>query len=195
MNIEKENTIVSKEIFLQGFIKALEEEIDAAQRGKGGSVIKVTNGKFLRQEANIFIYSFQLESFLYTVDDAPIELMVGSVRYTGQIVQNQDQEVIIGIESNLGNAIPEAKIVNKLSFLLENLKKKLKEAYDTGEYLKFDLANFIFEGKIVDIVKDIPIPKAEESSKENNLNPSQIEAVRVANGLPLSLVFSNHASR
>jgi hypothetical protein len=38
------------------FIQALQQEIDALKRGKGGSVVKVFNGRLIRKTSGLFIY-------------------------------------------------------------------------------------------------------------------------------------------
>lgn len=171
------------------FITALRDEIEAIKSGKGGSVVKVSNGKFIRQESKLFIYSFTLESFLYTIDDAPIELRVDGSSHKGQIIQIQDQEVILGIEVNLGGSISEAKIINDLSFLLEKLQDKLKASLETKAYNDFNLANFVFKGEASRIPSKSPALSFEESNKKNNLNESQLEAVKATQVLPLTYVW------
>ncbi|MEW6215024.1 MAG: hypothetical protein AB1478_07485 [Nitrospirota bacterium] len=54
------------------FIKALSEEIEAIKAGKGGSVVRVFDGQFIRESSGIFVYSFMLENFIATIDDAPV---------------------------------------------------------------------------------------------------------------------------
>ena len=58
------------------FILALDEEIEAIKRGKGGSIVKVFNGRFLREVAGMFVYAFNLENFLAVLDDTPAEIDV-----------------------------------------------------------------------------------------------------------------------
>lgn len=174
---------------IHNFISALKDEIEAIKKGKNGSVVKVTNGKFIRQDANFYIYSFILENFLYTIDDAPIELKVGQNSYKGQVVQIQDQEVIIAIEVNLGSVIPEAKVINDLSFLLEKLKDKLKDSIETGSYKEFKLANAVFKKDKVDSSKESLNLKFEESNKKFNLNESQQDAVMTSQLIPLTYVW------
>jgi hypothetical protein len=66
---------------IQEFIVALEQEIEALKRGKGGSVVKIFNGRFLREVAGQFIYVFNLENFLAVLDDSPAEIRIGGNSY------------------------------------------------------------------------------------------------------------------
>jgi hypothetical protein len=63
------------------FIQALDEEIEAIKKGKGGSVVKVFNGRFLREISGLFVYVFNLENFLAVLDDSPAEIDIRGTRY------------------------------------------------------------------------------------------------------------------
>ena len=80
------------------FIQALDQEIEAIKRGKGGSVVKVFNGRFLRQAYGLWVYLFHLENFLAILDEAPGEIEINSNLYKAQVLVTQGFEVEIGIE-------------------------------------------------------------------------------------------------
>src|SRR4030042_3008079 len=99
---------------IKEFIIALDEEINAIKRGKGGSIVKVFNGRFLREVSGLFVYIFNLENFLAVLDDSPAEIEIRGKRYPAQVLLTQGLEVEIGIEHNFGQVIPEAKLQTNL---------------------------------------------------------------------------------
>jgi broad-specificity NMP kinase len=109
---------------IKEFILALDEEIAAIKKGKGGSIVKVFNGRFLREVSGLYVYVFNLENFLAVLDDSPAEIEVGGNRYPAQVLLAQGLEVEIGIERFCGQYISEAKLQTNLWYLLELLKKK-----------------------------------------------------------------------
>ncbi|OPX93692.1 MAG: RecBCD enzyme subunit RecD [Pelotomaculum sp. PtaB.Bin104] len=127
------------------FIQALQKEIDALKRGKGGSIVKVFNGRLIRETSGLFIYLFHLENFLAAIDDTPAEIVVGGKRYQCQIVFVQGMEVQIALEKNIGQAIAEAKIQTNLWFLLELLRKKFEESIPSASD-KFKNSEQLFAG-------------------------------------------------
>ena len=106
------------------FVTALDQEITAIKKGKGGSIVKVFNGRFLREVSGFFVYVFNLENFLAVLDDSPAEIEVQGNRYPAQVLLTQGLEVEIGIERFCGQYISEAKLQTNLWYLLELLKKK-----------------------------------------------------------------------
>lgn len=112
---------------IKEFIIALDQEIVAIKRGKGGSVVKVFNGRFLREVSGLFVYVFNLENFLAVLDDSPAEIDIRGKRYPAQVLLTQGLEVEIGIDQFCGQYIPEAKLQTNLWYLLELLKKKFAE--------------------------------------------------------------------
>ncbi|HUT85058.1 MAG TPA: hypothetical protein VMX95_10440, partial [Thermodesulfobacteriota bacterium] len=87
---------------IQEFILALDEEIEAIKRGKGGNIVKIFNGRFLREMSGLFVYIFNLENFLAVLDDSPAEIEIRNNRYPAQVLITQGLEVEIGIEHFCG---------------------------------------------------------------------------------------------
>lgn len=71
---------------IKEFIIALDQEISAIKRGKGGSLVKVFNGHFLREISGLFVYVFNLENFLVVLDDSPAEIEIRGNRYLAQVL-------------------------------------------------------------------------------------------------------------
>jgi hypothetical protein len=118
---------VNEQSLIREFIQALAEEIEAIKQGKGGSIITVYDGAFIRREGPFFVYIFSTESPLIVMDDAPAEVEVGGERFSGQIVSVQGSEVAAGIEHDFGPSIPEARLITNLWYLLEALRKRYEE--------------------------------------------------------------------
>jgi hypothetical protein len=119
-------------IVIKEFIIALDQEIAAIKRGKGGSLVKVFNGRFLREISGLFVYVFNLENFLVVLDDSPAEIEIRGNRYPAQVLLTQGLEVEIGIERFCGQYVSEAKLQTNLWYLLELLKKKFTELQKGG---------------------------------------------------------------
>ena len=128
------------------FIQALAEEIEAIKKGKGGSVVKVFNGRFLREISGLFVYAFNLENFLAILDDSPAEIEIRGGRYPAQVLLTQGLEVEIGIEHFCGQFIPEATLQTNLWYLLELLKKKFTECQSGPAKIDFGLSKVLFSG-------------------------------------------------
>lgn len=179
--------IVSSELITE-FIRALDEEIDAVRAGKGGSIVRVFDGRFIRIDADVFIYSFILENFIATIDDAPVEIQIDGSSYKGQIIQAQGLEIIIGLEENLGQSIPEAKLITNLYFLHEMLKKKFLATQNGEAPSDFSLSNLVFEGK--QEIKSMPVKiPALEPHPDKTPNESQVNAIRLSQTLSLTLIW------
>lgn len=194
MNIPREpdstkNTPISqsKNKLIDEFIIALDEEIKAIKAGKGGSVVRVFDGRFIREESGVFIYSFVLENFIATIDDAPVEVQVGGLKYQGHLIQSQGLEVIIGVEHDFGPLIPEARVITDLSFLHKKLKEKF-EKVRTGEISRdFALADLVFEGKTLMSYGTVVIPSLEPQIFSPN--QSQLNAIQTSQELPMTFVW------
>ncbi len=126
------------------FIEALDQEIDALKKGKGGSVVKVFNGRFIRQTAGLFVYIFNLENFLAALEDSPANIEIQGVPYPAYILSTLGLEVEIGIEHDCGSFVPEAKLETNLWYLLDILKKKFLDCESVGTKIDFGLSEKLF---------------------------------------------------
>jgi len=169
------------------FIQALQQEIDALKKGKGGSIVKVFNGRLLRETSGIFVYVFHLENFLVAVDDTPAEIEVNGSRYQCQIVSVQGMEVQIALERNLGQYIAEAKIQTNLWFLMELLRKKYEESLSTASS-KFKMSEALFAGTAVDLKDNKEAPQYRHLQEEPP-NPSQKKAIAASFSKSLAIIW------
>lgn len=133
-----------EQALIREFMQALVEEIDAIKRGRGGSIITVSDGDFVRREGPFFVYVFTTESPLIVMDDAPAEVEVGGLRFPGQIISVQGSEVAVGIENDLGKTIAQARLITNLWYLLEALRKRYEEVLNGQRTLDTHLAQQLF---------------------------------------------------
>ena len=129
---------------IEEFIQALDQEIDAIKRGKGGSILKIFNGRFLREVSGVFVYIFNLENFLAILEDSPAEIRIGGNTYQAQVLLTQGLEVEIGIERSCGQFIAEAWLQTNLWYLLDLLKKKFAECESGSGKIDFRLSETLF---------------------------------------------------
>ena len=83
-------------------IQALNEEIDTLKnprgRSRGGNIVKVFNGRFLREVSGLNVFVLNLENFLTALDNSPAEIGISGYRYSAQALLTQGLEVELGIE-------------------------------------------------------------------------------------------------
>jgi flavodoxin len=113
-------------------IAALDQEINAIKKGKGVSIVKVFNGRFLREVSGLFVYVFNLENFLIVLDDSPAEIEIRGNRYQAHVLLTKGLEIEIGIERFCDQYVPEAILHTNQWYLLELLKKRLIELHNGG---------------------------------------------------------------
>jgi superfamily I DNA and/or RNA helicase len=170
------------------FIRALNEEIEAIKKGGGGSIVTLFNGRFLRAISGLYIYLFNLENFLIVLDETPAEIEVSGKRYPSHILIAQGLEVEIGIEQNLGQYIPQARLQTNIWYLLELLKKKYIECRDSSSRQDFQLSEVIFSGHSAS-------PKTTQESEIKYSpsmplpNPSQQQAIESSFSSKLSIIW------
>ncbi len=131
----------NEQSLIREFTQALAEEIEAIKQGKGGSIITVYDGAFIRREGPFFVYIFSTESPLIVMDDAPAEVEVGGERFSGQIVSVQGSEVAVGIEHDFGPSIAEARLITNLWYLMEALRNGMKRSWPDSGHWKRGWAN------------------------------------------------------
>ncbi|MCL6477521.1 MAG: AAA family ATPase [Peptococcaceae bacterium] len=168
------------------FIQALQQEIDALKRGKGGSVVKVFNGRLIRETSGLFVYTFHLENFLAAIDDTPAEIEVNGTRCTCQIIFIQGMEVQIALERSFGQYVAEAKIQTNLWFLLEILRKKFEESLALAD-TRFKMSDALFSGAATDINTGIIEPKY--TLLPSPPNPSQKAAIAASFNKSLAITW------
>lgn len=116
------------------FIDALNIEIDALKRGKGGNIISIFNGELLQKITDLYVYQFNLENFLIVLDDTPASIEINGKEYDCDIISVSGLQVQILIKHKLADQIPIGKIKTNTWYLLERLRKKFEDNQNT-QYL------------------------------------------------------------
>ena len=171
--------------YIPEFIQALQEEIDALKKGKGGSVVKIFDGRLLREASGYFIYLFHLENFLMALDDTPAEIEIDGKRSQCQVVSVQGLEVQVALEKDHGQNVAEARLQTSLWFLLESLRKKFEEEKNNpGD--RFGLSEKLFAG-VSNLIAQQQIPHYAQSTSPPN--PSQEKAINVSFSRSLAVIW------
>jgi hypothetical protein len=177
----------SEQSLVREFMQALSEEIDAIKRGRGGSIITVYDGVFVRREGPFFVYVFSTRSPLVVMEDAPAEVEIGGQRFAGQIVSVQGSEVAVGIEHDCGKTIAEARLITDLSYLLEALRKRYEEVLNGQRTVDTRLAQPLF-GSASPTLRvfegDLKLPPSPRL-----LNEEQKAAIRLACGSDVLFIW------
>jgi hypothetical protein len=172
-------------------MQALAEEIEAIKKGRGGSIITIRDGVFLRREGPLFVYIFATESPLIVMDDAPAEVQIGGQKVAGQIISVQGSEVAVGIEADFGKRIAEARLITNLWYLLEALRKRYEEVLNGQRTLDTHLAQRLFGIMPANVRTDsgeLNLPASPSS-----LNDEQVSAIRAACGGDVHFIWVHPA--
>ncbi len=164
---------------IQEFIQALNEEIEAIKRGKGGGIVKIFNGRFLREISGLFVYVFNLENFLAVLDESPAEIEIRGNRYPAQVLLTQGLEVEIGIEQSFGQFIPEARLQTNLWYLLELLKKKFAECQSGSLKVNFQLSDGLFSGRQIEYKPSNEIVQCEKCGTKNRIKEHRADQIPI----------------
>jgi len=173
-------------------IQSLDEEIDALKNpsgvSRGGNVVKLFNGRFLREISGLNVYLFNLENFLSVLDDSPAEIEINNYRYSAQVVLTQGLEVEIGIERFLGEFITTATLHTNSWYLLELLKKKLGDTSSGSDKATFILSEALFLGTLSGSNSSTP-SEISYSLGEEPPNDAQKRAIEISFSNKLSIIW------
>lgn len=178
---------MDQQALIREFMQALAEEIEAIKKGRGGSIITVYDGVFVRREAAFFVYVFTTESILTVMDDAPAEVEVGGQRFPGQIISVQGSDVAVGIQNDFGKTIPQARLITNLWYLLEALRKRYEEVLNGQRALDTSLGHRVFGLAPVSTEPDggeLNLPPS-----AHPLNEEQTAAIRTACGSDVHFIW------
>jgi signal recognition particle GTPase len=178
---------MSSEI-IQEFIQALDEEIDAIKKGKGGSIVKISNGRFIGKKSDYFLYVFNLESFISVLDESPAEIEIRGNNYQATIYSTQNMEVEIGIKNFFEQFISEAKLKTNLWYLLEILKNKFIEYQKGSLKVDFHIGEALFKNKNLGS-ESIGNNEIRYSQTEIYLNDAQKKAIEASFSSKLSIIW------
>ena len=115
---------------LEDYRKALKTEKAFLASG-GGKKYKVTNGKLISKNKGVYSYIFDLETELHIADDAPIKMTSGVGQSTsGNVLMCEDFQIIVQVESNIGDRVSSATISVEPWKLLEAIEERLHYGID-----------------------------------------------------------------
>ncbi|HEY9869474.1 MAG TPA: AAA domain-containing protein, partial [Candidatus Obscuribacterales bacterium] len=106
---------------------ALADEIDASRRDPSRN-FALSNGQLVSESDDRFVYSFKAEFILPIPPETPVRVTVEKGEsVNGVWVAQDDFDVLIALEENLGEEIPKAKVSSDPSFIIEELRKRLDD--------------------------------------------------------------------
>lgn len=114
-----------EEIILQ-WQRALKREVDFLQN-KGGARFLITDGKFLSKNKERNVYWFLLANDMFLPDGAPIRVEIKDKKYYGTVVSVEGFDLVIELNTNLGESVEEAYLYSEPWELLNALGKRLNE--------------------------------------------------------------------
>ena len=176
-----------EQALIREFMQALAEEIEAIKKGRGGSIITVYDGVFVRRDGPFFVYVFNTESPLIVMDDAPAEIQVGGQTVAGQIISVQGSEVAVGIENDFGETIAQARLITNLWYLLEALRKRYEEVLNGERTLDTRLGQRLFG--LVPATTRIDAGELNLPASPSSLNDDQLAAIRTACGSDVHFIW------
>ncbi len=114
------------------FQQAIADEIKALQQADR-SMTPITDGHRISQDQSEqrrgeHLYSFTTDTEIRFPEDTPIDLHYNRQQYRGTLVSVDGFDLLIALETNIGDRIPKAKLNIEPWFLLEALQERLATA-------------------------------------------------------------------
>jgi len=116
---------VTARLLVPAFCRALEGEIQEAQKQKSGHL--VVDGRVLDQAPGSYLYSFTAEGDFHPLDDSPVEVRIGASSSKGVVSSFDRQTIVLELEEFLGEQISQATLFSEPWYLLDELRKFLIE--------------------------------------------------------------------
>lgn len=136
-------------------------------KSNGGRQYKVSSGKFISKMNGLYAYQFEIESEIYLADDSPVKVSCMAVSAEGSVLLCEGFEILLLLDSDLGNSISSGSISVEPWKLLESLNKKIENISDLGPIAR----QFLYEGPtLATKLPSTHIPKGQELAKEHALN-------------------------
>jgi superfamily I DNA and/or RNA helicase len=160
----------------ENLVKEMIKAVDANiyyLREKGSSQITLKNGELLTSIGDIHLYRFPLHFFQNIEVDTEIEIRIKDVSSNGRITAVDDDFVQLELEKNIGEEVPDARLIISNYYLMQKLSEKLK-AIDSGTLKQTDLAEKTFREKLTTISTNFLLPEVAKYS----LNQSQFDSVK-----------------
>lgn len=112
---------------LKEFSLALEQEIEYIKNTGGDAKFILRNGQLVDNYGGKFIYKFTTDTPIELDDDAPVNIIYSGESISGSIITINGLRVLLGLNTDIGNKIPEITITASAYFLLELLKERIND--------------------------------------------------------------------
>ena len=110
--------------------------------GGGGKKYRATNGRYVTSDQGVYYYFFELEAELHLADDSPINITVNGVDTRGAVLACENFQIVVALNSYIGEIIAVAYINAEPWKLLEALHDSVKKAvYDEQNPMVMMLLN------------------------------------------------------
>lgn len=112
---------------LDEFRTALQDEIKVAKRNASSNSIPLSNGHKVGKQGNAHQYAFLIDTILNTPDGAPCDFIVpGRAPMEVTIVSTEGLRIVISVENDLGDFVPEARLQTDPVFLMRKLIERIE---------------------------------------------------------------------
>jgi len=105
---------------------ALRDEVKAIREG-GGQRTYLSDGRYIGQRPGHWVYSFTADSELRLADDTRADLEYRGQKHPAIILSTHGFDVVLALESDLGQALATAVLYTAPWYLLEELQQRLVE--------------------------------------------------------------------
>ena len=129
---------------LANLISALSIEIETIKGNRKSQNIKANNGQLLEKIGNLFIYKFSLEDVNDIPDDTDVIIKIDGNSYKAQVINCKGLEIILSVESSLGESVVSITILLSNANLLESLKRLLEQIQAGDISISEDLILILF---------------------------------------------------
>jgi hypothetical protein len=121
---ERQLTLAAGQGPFAEIIRAIDDEIEAIERGAGGS-IDVSEGRRLHRGIDGSLYTFRGELDTPLPPETPIALHASGSRHRGVLVAVDDFDVLVQLREDAGERVGSATISSEPAFILDKLRERL----------------------------------------------------------------------
>jgi hypothetical protein len=126
-------------------VNAISEEIKVIdQKGTGSSRYQITNGEFVKQEGEYYIYRFAVDEIIELPDDLPVEVKLSNTVVKGFIITIGGFEITLAMTEDLGKFIASATLLSSAKFLLEKIRSILEDPKKINSRFNYQIIERLF---------------------------------------------------
>jgi broad-specificity NMP kinase/DNA-directed RNA polymerase subunit RPC12/RpoP len=135
---------MDKSSLLQEFKEALAQEIEHIKKTGGDSKFILRDGSLVNDYGGKFIYEFITDVPIEIDDDTPVNIKYGDKSINGSIISINGLKVLVNLDENIGNKIPEIIIIVSPYYLLEILQERIDDINSKKISFNDDIAMKVF---------------------------------------------------